>query len=104
MALAVTLNDLKRHEEARNAFRELIDTTPNDADAWEGYGESLMGLGSSDDAARSFENALHLERTNPGALANLAICRKVAGDCSGPCESAEYSPQQKRQEAASKKR
>jgi Flp pilus assembly protein TadD len=52
-----------RFEQAETAYRALLDKDPNNADAWEGLGDSYAGRKMKLEAKESYEKALSLDKT-----------------------------------------
>jgi Tfp pilus assembly protein PilF len=69
--LALTLHDLKRHEEAGAECRVLIAGDAADAEAWLILGMSLADRGLSGEAERAYRRAIALEPGNEIAHHNL---------------------------------
>jgi len=61
--------------EAEADFEQLSRSYPNDARVWLKYGNTLTRLGSYDNAAAAFQNAVSLDPAQGGASLNLALVR-----------------------------
>ncbi len=57
------LNSVGRFEQAESAYRAILDKDPNNADAWEGLGDSYAGRKMKLEAKESYEKALSLDST-----------------------------------------
>jgi len=62
-------------KEAEANFEQLSRSYPNDARVWLKYGNTLTRLGSYDNAAAAFQNAVSLDPLQGGASLNLALVR-----------------------------
>lgn len=69
--LALTLLDLKRHEEAEVECRVLLKRDPADAEAWTIVGMVLSDRGELTEAESAYRRAIELDPRNPVAHHNL---------------------------------
>jgi tetratricopeptide (TPR) repeat protein len=60
MGLAKGLNAAGRFDQAETAFRAILEKEPENADAWEGLGDSFAGRRMKLEAKESYEKALSL--------------------------------------------
>jgi Flp pilus assembly protein TadD/predicted Ser/Thr protein kinase len=61
----------RRLSEATAKFREVVQLTPDDADAWNGLGWSTFNSGNSADAEQAFRKVVELQPDHPAALNGL---------------------------------
>ncbi|MFZ3169264.1 MAG: tetratricopeptide repeat protein [Candidatus Methanoperedens sp.] len=59
------LSDLKRYEDAIQAYDETLEINPQYADAWYNKGNAFKNIGRNDEANKSFEEASRLQEA-PG--------------------------------------
>lgn len=59
--VALLLDKLGRHDEARETLRRSVERHPAWALGWVSYGQHLRGAGSTDEAVQAFRRALELE-------------------------------------------
>jgi cytochrome c-type biogenesis protein CcmH/NrfG len=77
---AAVLDAAGRHEEARDAFRAVVDDAyPSSSRAWLGLGTAEANLGNAPAAVRAWERAASLDPRSTDALANLAAFHRSAG-------------------------
>ena len=61
-------------------FRQVLDREESDVLAWNGLGNTLLGLGRSEDAAVAFAKADELRPGDPTIKANMALAAARRGD------------------------
>ncbi len=68
---------------AVDAFRKAIDLAPDLAQAHNGMGAALLGLGETSAAEKALAVAAELDLHDPNPLLNLALLRQQSGDSAG---------------------
>ncbi len=66
--LGVSLNDLKRYEEAEVAYRKAIELNPSDAIAYSNLGNLLGDLKRYEEAEVAYRKAIELNPTDATVL------------------------------------
>jgi cytochrome c-type biogenesis protein CcmH len=80
--LARTYRQLQRFGEAADAYKHLIALTPNDADAYAGFGEATTAAGSgqvTEEARDAFIHALQIDPAEPRARFYLGLALAQQG-------------------------
>lgn len=80
--LARSYRQLQRFSEAADAYKHLIALTPNDADAYAGFGEATTAAGTglvTEEARDAFIHALKIDPTEPRARFYLGLALAQAG-------------------------
>jgi hypothetical protein len=60
-----------KFSQAAEKFQQVVEAAPNDANAWAGLGWAQFDSGNSADGETSFQKALSLDSSQPGALNGL---------------------------------
>lgn len=72
-----------RPDIAAGHFSAAIESDPHQSEYQQGMGIACFSLGQFPEAVRCFEQAIALDRRNPGAHANLGNCLLHGGDIAG---------------------
>ncbi|HAG85448.1 MAG TPA: protein kinase [Cyanobacteria bacterium UBA12227] len=56
-----TLLELKRYEEALNAYHQAVEIRPDYVDAWQGQGDTLLALNQYQDALNAYDKAIQIK-------------------------------------------
>ena len=66
-------NNLKRHDDAIDAYRQALHIDPKDADAWTSLGVTYSELERHDDAIEAYRQALHIDPKTAIVWFNLGV-------------------------------
>jgi tetratricopeptide (TPR) repeat protein len=66
-------NNLKRHDDAIEAYRQALHIDPKDADAWTNLGVTYYNLSRHNDAINAYRQALHIDPKDANAWNNLGV-------------------------------
>jgi len=66
-------NNLKRHDDAIEAYRQALHIDPKDADAWTNLGVTYSDLSRHNDAIEAYRQALHIDPKHANAWNNLGV-------------------------------
>lgn len=88
--LAVTLYRMDRIDEAKQQFEQLIAEKPEEAQAYNYYGEILLDLKESSAAQAQFQKAIDLEQARQGSAINVLpivnMSMAIMQDAKGPSD------------------
>ena len=85
--MGFTLDKLKRHEEATQAYKRALDVSPNFANAAFNLGMSYIALQQTGEAARAFQKALTIDPSHARSLYNLGM---LYNDTGQPAKANQY--------------
>jgi Flp pilus assembly protein TadD len=84
--LGVALDNQKKFQEAEDAHRRAVAVSPNSPDAWNNYGNHLIGTGDSEGARKLYLRVIALDPSSLNAnvqLARLAVTNKKGAEALG---------------------
>jgi Flp pilus assembly protein TadD len=74
-----SIKDGYKTDLAINVFDKVIELNPNNADAWNDKGETLVTSGEYDEAIKALDKAIEIDPNKAGAWNNKGIALKSLG-------------------------